>query len=177
MKKNVKSILFIAAFLVIVPFISSIKNSNGNGSKNLYNNIFNFAKVSAENNVQQPYISDSDVYLMSQVVFAESGAEPYSGKVAVASVILNRLKDPRFPKTIEGIIKQKNAFSCISNGKINVIPNEDSYRAVLDALKGSDPTDKAVFFYNPKTSTSSWMKCISKSNIKNIGQHVFFNVH
>lgn len=121
-------------------------------------------------------ITDEEIYLMAQVVYAESRAEPYSGKVAVASVILNRLLHPEFPKTIEGVIKQKGAFSCVVNGQLKVIPDESSYNAVLEALKGNDPTEKAVFFYNPKIATSKWMHDVSKQNVKPIGNHVFFVV-
>lgn len=123
------------------------------------------------------YITDSQTYLIAQVVYGESGAEPYIGKVAVASVILNRVRNPFFPKTVESVIKQKNAFSCVKNGKINIIPDEASYRAVLQALRGQDPTDKAVFFYNPKTATSTWMKSIRKKNIIKIGNHSFFKAN
>nr|WP_315672198.1 cell wall hydrolase [Clostridium sp. 19966] len=119
-------------------------------------------------------ISNDDIYLMAQTVFAESRAEPYTGKVAVASVILNRLLDPEFPKTVEGVIKQKGAFSCVINGKIGFAPTDDCVNAVYDALKGMDPTGEAVFFYNPKTATSRWMKEIKKANVKPIGNHVFF---
>lgn len=122
------------------------------------------------------YLSDNDIYLMAQVVFAESRAEPYEGKVAVASVILNRLLHPDFPKTVSGVIKQKGAFSCVVNGKLAVAPTEDCYNAVMDALKGKDPTSEAVFFYNPKTAKSQWMKNVKKSNVKPIGNHVFFLV-
>ncbi|MGH4140459.1 cell wall hydrolase [Clostridium sp.] len=128
------------------------------------------------------YVTDQDIYLMSQVVYAESCGEPNSGKLAVASVILNRARDGAFPKSISGVINQKNAFSCvrrgkvIHNGKSDIIPDSASYTAVLDALKGKDPTGKAVFFYNPEISTSKWMKDVKKSNIKAIGNHVFFVV-
>ena len=120
------------------------------------------------------YVSDKEVYLMAQIVHAESRGEPFEGKIAVASVILNRLSYPEFPKSIEGVIMQKNAFSCVSNGRIDIIPDENSYNAVLEAIKGTDPTGKAVFFYNPRTATSKWMKNISKKSIKKIGNHVFF---
>jgi N-acetylmuramoyl-L-alanine amidase len=126
---------------------------------------------------REVYITDADIYLMAQIVYAESRSEPYNGKVAVASVILNRLKSPGFPKTIEQVIKQKAAFSCIKNGEINVVPDKMSYQAVLDALKGEDPTNNAVFFYNPKIATSTWMKQVSKKNVKPIGNHVFFVVN
>lgn len=123
------------------------------------------------------YITQKDIHLMAQVVYAESNCEPFEGKVAVASVILNRLKYPEFPQSVEGVIKQKGAFSCVRNGYINVSPDEDSYKAVFQALKGEDPTEKAVFFYNPKIATSQWMKNISKKNIRTIGNHVFFVVN
>lgn len=123
------------------------------------------------------YITDEDVYLMSQIVYAESRSEPYEGKVAVASVILNRLKSPGFPKSVEGVIKQKGAFSCLKNGQIDVVPDKVSYSAVIEALKGNDPTNNAIFFYNPKIATSTWMKQVSKSNVKPIGNHVFFVVN
>lgn len=123
------------------------------------------------------FLSDDDIHLMAQVVFAESNAEPYQGKVAVASVILNRLLHPEFPKTVEGIIKQKGAFSCVKNGKLSVTPTEDCFDAVYEALKGKDPTGAAVFFYNPRIATSKWMINVKKSNVKPIGNHVFFVVN
>lgn len=120
------------------------------------------------------YVSQSDLDLMAKVVYAESCAEPYNGKIAVASVILNRLKEPGFPKTIENVIKQKDAFSCVKDGKIDVTADTACYNAVIEALNGNDPTDKALFFYNPKTATSSWMKNVPKYNVSEIGNHVFF---
>lgn len=121
-------------------------------------------------------ISDDDIYLMAQVVFAESNAEPYQGKVAVASVILNRLLHPEFPNTVEDVIKQKGAFSCVKNGKLSVTPTEECFDAVYEALEGKDPTGEAVFFYNPRIATSKWMINVKKSNVKPIGNHVFFVV-
>lgn len=122
------------------------------------------------------YLTKSDIDLMAKVVFAESKGEPYAGKIAVASVILNRVTSPNFPNTVEGVITQKNAFSCVVNGGINATPNSDSYNAVKDAIKGLDPTENALYFYNPKIATCSWMKEIEKCNVTTIGQHVFFNV-
>lgn len=122
------------------------------------------------------YLTDKDINLMSQIVYAESKGEPYEGKVAVASVILNRTVSPEFPPTIEKVIKQKNAFSCLVNGEISVTPNAECYNAVLDAIKGFDPTNDALYFYNPKSSTCNWMKQIEKKNIKTIGRHVFFQI-
>ena len=172
MKKIFITLLFLFIFLSVNINIASAEDTFDR-DVDLYKN--ELASVNVFSTPESAiYISDSEAYLLAQVIYGESGAEPYIGKVAVASVILNRLKDPRFPKTLEGVIKQKGAFSCIKNGEIGAIPDEASYRAALDALKGQDPTDKAVFFYNPKTATSTWMKSIGKKNVKNIGNHSFF---
>ncbi|MPQ43326.1 cell wall hydrolase [Clostridium tarantellae] len=122
-------------------------------------------------------ITRKDLDLMAKVVFAESKGEPYDGKVAVASVILNRLIHPNFPNTIQKVITQKNAFSCVVNGNVPVVPDSDSYNAVREALKGNDPSKEALYFYNPKIATCSWMKGVEKLNVTNIGQHVFFTAN
>ncbi len=142
-------------------------------SSNLYKEQEEVVQVFNSGN-KKIYITNKDIFLMSQIVYAESKGEPYDGKVAVASVILNRVKHPSFPKTIEGVVKERNAFSCIKNGEINVNPDSDCQNAVLDAIKGVDPSNSAVFFYNPKTATSKWMKDVEKINITSIGNHVFF---
>lgn len=171
MKKSL-ALLFLC-FFIILPYIKVEARTASDSDCKLYNEKLAATQVFAGNN-RDLYLKDEDVYLMAQVVYAESQGEPYEGKVAVASVILNRLKSPGFPKTVEGVIKQKDAFSCVTNGKISIVPDSSCYSAVLDALKGNDPTEKAVFFYNPKTATSSWMNNINKENVKNIGHHVFF---
>ncbi len=125
---------------------------------------------------QQLYITGEDIDLMAKLVFAESIGEPYAGKVAVASVVLNRTIDPHFPNTIQQVIFQKNAFSCVKNGKINATPNQDCYNAVYDAIKGADPTNDALFFYNPSIATCSWMKDTQKFNQTTIGHHTFFKI-
>lgn len=122
------------------------------------------------------YLTESDIDLMAKVVFAESKGEPYNGKVAVASVILNRATNPKFPNTVEGVITQKNAFSCVKNGVINVVPDSDSYNAVKEAIRGNDPTGEALYFYNPKIATCTWMKGVEKCDVKTIGAHEFFNI-
>ncbi|MCS4585754.1 cell wall hydrolase [Clostridium perfringens] len=121
-------------------------------------------------------LTKDDIYLMSQVVYAESKGEPFDGKIAVASVILNRTTDSQFPDTIHGVITQKNAFSCVRNGKIDVVPDGDSYNAVLKAIEGYDPTDEALYFYNPKIATCSWMKGVEKTGEKKYRSTCIFNV-
>ena len=125
---------------------------------------------------QQLYITGEDIDLMAKLVSAESIGEPYTGKIAVASVVLNRTIDPHFPNTIQEVIFQKNAFSCVKNGKINANANQDCYNAVYDAIKGADPTNDALFFYNPTIATCNWMKETQKINQTTIGHHTFFKI-
>lgn len=173
MKKYIFTLLLLFIFLSI-PW-SKVKALEDE-SCDLYEEQISSVQVFSINDRKIP-ITEEDIYLMAQIVYAESRSEPYDGKVAVASVILNRLKSPGFPKSIEEVIKQKAAFSCLRNGEIDVIPDKVSYTAVIDALKGKDPTNNAVFFYNPKIATSKWMKQVSKTNVKPIGNHVFFVVN
>lgn len=120
------------------------------------------------------YLTEEDVYLMSQIVFSESKGEPYEGKVAVASVILNRVLDPAFPDTVKDVIFQPNAFSCVVDGVITSTPNKECFNAVYEAINGNDPTNEALFFYNPTIATCSWMHDIEKTDSRSIGQHLFF---
>lgn len=119
-------------------------------------------------------ITAEEIDLLVKVVYAESKGEPYNGKVGVASVILNRLTHPDFPKSLKDVIFEKNAFSCIGYGYENIEPDTETYSAVNEALKGYDPTNDAVYFYNPVTTTSKWMKKVSKGSVTVIGNHVFF---
>ena len=74
------------------------------------------------------------------------------------------------------MIFQPYAFSCVVDGKITVEPSSECYDAVYDAIKGSDPTDHALFFYNPETATCNWMQSVEKSDTTLIGQHLFFSL-
>ena len=120
------------------------------------------------------YITKSDIDLMAKLVYGESRGEPFEGKVAVASVVLNRVQSPDFPNSIKEVILEPRAFSCVKNNSIKANPDQNCYDAVYEAIKGKDPTNEALFFYNPKISTCSWMKAIQKIDSLAIGQHVFF---
>lgn len=125
-------------------------------------------------NGYQLNINQSDIDLMAKLVYCESRGEPFEGQVAVASVVLNRVMDPQFPDTISEVIFQKNAFSCVKDGKLDAKPTESCYSAVYEAIQGKDPTNDALFFYNPSIATCSWMKETSKKDSKTIGNHTFF---
>lgn len=112
-----------------------------------------------------------DRYLLAKIIYAEARGESFEGQVAVGAVILNRLKDPRFPKTIAGIIFQPYAFTAVMDGQFYMEPDEEAYRAADAALGGWDPTGGALYYYNPAKATSPWIW--SRTIITQIGDHIF----
>ncbi|MBQ7885062.1 MAG: spore cortex-lytic enzyme [Clostridia bacterium] len=115
--------------------------------------------------------SSNDIYLLAKCVHAEARGEPYVGQVAVAAVILNRVKNPNFPNTISGVVYQPWAFTAVHDGQINLEPNSTAYSAAQDAMNGWDPTYGCIYYYNPQTATSQWI--FSRQTVVTIGQHVF----
>lgn len=115
--------------------------------------------------------SKADINLMANAVYGESRGEPYIGQVAVSSVIINRVADPRFPNTISDVIFQPGAFTAVADGQIWLTPNETAKRAVMDAINGWDPSQGALYYFNPDTATSAWIW--SRPQIQKIGKHIF----
>ncbi len=115
----------------------------------------------------------SDIQLMARAINGEARGEPYEGQVAVGAVILNRVKDSRFPNSISGVIYQPGAFTAVSDGQINASISEGStvYKAAQDAMNGWDPTGGCVYYFNPATATNKWIW--SRPLIKTIGKHRF----
>ncbi len=155
MKKYLKIIL--AIFLLIVSTIYIFIVDKGD-----INNV-SLAKTT----------STSDVQLMARAINGEARGEPYEGQVAVGAVILNRVKDSRFPNSISGVIYQPGAFTAVSDGQINASISEGStvYKAAQDAMNGWDPTGGCVYYFNPSTATNKWIW--SRPLIKTIGKHRF----
>ncbi|NLW01409.1 MAG: hypothetical protein GX041_09500 [Clostridiales bacterium] len=111
--------------------------------------------------------------MLARVINAEARGEPYIGKVAVAAVIINRMKSSLFPDTLREVINQPYAFTCVQDKQINLTPNDECYRAALEAVNGNDPTGGCLFYYNPKTASSGWMKQRQSSSRLIIGNHIF----
>ena len=125
----------------------------------------------AWNTTDDSSVSSSDLYLLAKCVYAEARGESYTGQVAVAAVILNRVESPDFPNTIAGVIYQPWAFTAVNDGQINLEPNQTAYNAARDALNGWDPTYGALYYYNASTATNKWI--YSKTTTVTIGNHVF----
>lgn len=115
--------------------------------------------------------NNSNLDLLSKLIYAEARGEPYKGQVAVGAVVLNRVSNSSFPNTVAGVIYQSGAFSVVSDGQINLIPNDTARKAAQDAINGWDPTSGCIYYFNPDTATSKWIW--SRPQVITIGKHIF----
>ncbi|WP_171051693.1 cell wall hydrolase [Alteribacter natronophilus] len=120
-------------------------------------------------------VRDDKVDLLSRLVHSEARGESYEGKVAVAAVVLNRIESSDFPDTMTEVIYETHgnsyAFEPVMNGTIYNEPGAESVKAARDALNGNDPSNGALFFFNPDTATSDWVDRLTIDS--RIGNHVF----
>lgn len=115
--------------------------------------------------------SNINVNLLARLVYAEARGESYTGQVAVASVVLNRIQSSSFPNTLSGVIYQPGAFSVVNDGQINLTPNQTAINAAQDAINGWDPTYGSIYYFNPRKTTNAWIW--SRPLVVIIGNHRF----
>ena len=121
---------------------------------------------------------DSDsLYWLSRIIEAESGGEPYRGKLAVGNVILNRVKSRDFPNSIYGVIfDRKNGvqFTPVANGTIYNTPSAESILAAEACLGGTKVVGDCLYFFNPQTATKASWIIQNRSYCTSIGKHDFY---
>nr|WP_043934668.1 cell wall hydrolase [Bacillus sp. EB01] len=142
-------------------------------------------KINNANNAQLPIgknltipnssITAAEKDLLARLVHAEAKGEPYAGKVAVATVVLNRVASQDFPDTIKGVINEVAngyyAFSPVQDGSINKPADAEAKRAVNEALAFQGQGNGSLFFFNPETAVSKWV--FSRETTITIGNHRF----
>lgn len=119
--------------------------------------------------------TDEDLYWLSRIVHAESSGESYEGKLAVANVVLNRMKSKSFPNTVKAVIFDKKygvQFSPTKNGSIYKTPSQESIKAATAALEGTNNIQNALYFSNFSSHKSKSKK--KYSFYKKIGNHTFY---
>lgn len=144
---------------LVVDGIAGTKTLNAMGIYNTSNN----SSTSSANS--------SNLNLLSRLVYSEARGEPYSGQVAVAAVVLNRVSHSSFPNTIAGVIYQSGAFDAVSDGQFNLTPDTTAKKAAQDAINGWDPSYGAIYYFNPSTATNKWIW--SRPVTVVIGKHRF----
>lgn len=115
--------------------------------------------------------NSNNLNLLSRLIYGEARGEPYTGQVAVGAVVMNRVRSSSFPNTISGVIYQSGAFDVVSDGQINLTPNDTARKAAQDALNGWDPSYGAIYYFNPSTATNKWIW--SRPMTITIGKHRF----
>ena len=126
---------------------------------------------SSSSSTSSSNVNSSNLNLLSRVVYGEARGESYTGQVAVAAVVLNRVKSSSFPNTISGVVYQSGAFDCVSDGQINLTPDATARKAAQDAINGWDPSYGAIYYFNPATATNKWIW--SRPMTVTIGKHRF----
>jgi N-acetylmuramoyl-L-alanine amidase len=143
--------------------------------KNVNNKTSNLLYPGQKLTIPASAVSAADQDLLARLVQAEAKGEPYAGKVAVATVVLNRVASPDFPNTVRGVIYEKAngyyAFTPVKNGAINKPANAESKKAVKEALAFRGQGKGSLFFFNPKTAVSKWV--FSREVTVTIGNHRF----
>jgi N-acetylmuramoyl-L-alanine amidase len=119
----------------------------------------------------KPKQKQSTLEQLARIIYSEARGESFEGQVAVGSVVINRVQSPAYPDSINEVIFQPGQFTAVEDGQYWLTPNKSAYSAAQEALKGTDTTKGALFYYNPKLATSSWSK--ARTTIKKIGNHVF----
>lgn len=114
---------------------------------------------------------EKEIELLARLVNGEARGEPYIGQVAVAAVVLNRVKHSAFPNTISGVIFQTGAFDAVWDGQFDLEPTASCIRAARDAMNGWDPTSGCIYYYNPVTATNQWIR--TRAVQLTIGKHAF----
>jgi len=116
-------------------------------------------------------LNQSELDIMAKVINSEARGEPYEGQVAVGAVIMNRIGSVQFPDNIYDVVFQSGAFTAVDDGQYTLKPNKSAYLAAQDALRGWDPTNQSLYYFNPVTATSKWIW--SRPQTVTIGHHIF----
>ena len=114
---------------------------------------------------------ESELSILARLVSGEARGEPYIGQVAVAAVVLNRVRSDDFPDTVSAVIFQPGAFDAVWDGQFDMTPTDSAMRAARDAMNGWDPTGGCTYYYNPSTATNAWIW--TRDVQLTIGRHAF----
>ena len=119
---------------------------------------------------------DAELTCLAIGVYFESKGEPLSGQLAVADVILNRSKSPRFPQSICAVLKQRSQFSFVRGGRLpSVNTSSRAWRTAVAVAKVAradlwdSPASEALFFHANYVSPN-WRL----AKVATVGNHIFY---
>lgn len=104
--------------------------------------------------ISEVSFDENDRYLLANLIYCEAGAEPYDGKVAVGSVVINRVLSSKYPDSVLGVIYQRGQFSPVASGRLDLAlsanrATADCYRAADEAMSGVTNVGNCVYFRTP----------------------------
>ncbi len=120
--------------------------------------------------------TEDELYWLSRIISAEAEGESYRGKLAVGTVVLNRVKSSEFPNTIYGVIfDRKNGvqFTPVANGTIYKSPDKESIAAARACLEGGTLNSDILFFMNASLAESFWISS-QRRYVMTVGNHDFY---
>ena len=121
----------------------------------------------------ESYYDSDSLYWLSHIINAESGNQSLDGKLAVGTVIMNRVDSPRFPNTSYEVVCAPNQCTPVQNGAIYREPNAESVIAAKLILEGVRVGGNSLYFVNPSISPNSWAQR-NRPYVTTIGAHAFF---
>jgi len=102
-------------------------------------------------------LTSDELHLLAHIISGEARGESFEGQVAVGAVVLNRVRDRELGTTVAEVIYRPGQFEPVRNGQINIDPSESCVKAALAAAAGWDPTDGALYFWQPEQTWSEFL--------------------
>lgn len=137
-------------------------------------------KISEEMNkakeIKEIKISMKEIRLLKRIVMAEAVGEPMEGQIAVANVVLNRVKSPWYPNTIEEVIFQHGQFNPTWDGSLDRIDfiKPTVKLAVIKAIAGYEAVPGSTLFFLNKDIATDMTIPNTRTYVEKIGNHTFY---
>lgn len=126
--------------------------------------------------------TEQDLKLLACLVHSEAGTQSYEGKLAVANVVLNRMKSSKYPETMKAVIYQPGQFTVAKSGSLqkqldnyhnyNSKSQKLSIKAAKDALEGANNIGSRLYFHSYKAAKKKGYD--TKSNCVKLDDHLFW---
>ena len=123
-----------------------------------------------------PAYTAEELYWLSRIISAESRGEPLLGKIAVGTVVLNRVASGEFPDTIHDVIfdtKWGVQFQPVANGSVYDEPTPESVLAAKLVLEGARAAGNSLYFLAPDLTNNHWIM-ENREFVVTIGCHWFY---
>ena len=124
-------------------------------------------------------LEDQEYQVLLKIVEAEAGCEDTEGRMLVANVVMNRVRNGYFPNTVTEVVYQRQdgtaQFSPVSDGRIDTVNvSQGTIDAVARVMNGEDISQGALFFRSVR-SRSGWFDQ-KLSRVLEHGNHIFYTM-